>query len=169
MWIIILALASIGMIGMLVGCIGGITNFENDEKVEKETNKCILIGFLILVICFVSIFEYNKHTTKHILYVVNISALEDESQINGARYYISTNEYYKCIENNNNYKKQLKIPSNNTKIIEDGECKLYCYTYKTNIKIIESLLGEYNLKGLEYELHIPENSVTTKFNIDLKN
>lgn len=170
--IAIMVLSLIICLIYVFACLGlGLSNQSNEEnkKEIKHCDKIMTISFIICILSMGSLIYYQNyaHTEKKLAYTINISAVEDTSQVHGGRYYISTDEYYKIIENNGDSKTQTKIPANYATIIEDGECKLYVYNQTTGNKIIDMLYKFYHKPTL-YELHIPKNSVTDKYNIDLK-
>lgn len=104
----------------ILGIIG--LKYSLAESKIRYSIPTMLYLVLLIFLCYL----YN---TSNIDYEISnsydIVALQDESQIEGNRYYIETSEYYKVMRKYGN--KQEKIPSNYAYIIEDGDNKVVEY------------------------------------------
>lgn len=102
---------------------------------------------------------------------ITLSALKDNSSIEGQFYLfggtIEGVDYYHYIEQKDGYKQRGKIKAEGVKIFEDGGNYIQkCENRFKNEKLSNWLI----LLKIECpaEIHIPENSVTTQYNIDLE-
>ena len=133
----------------------------------------LLFGFfaLLLSIILTCIIGYFVETKDVMQPKIILSALKDNSTIEGQFYlfggHIEGVDYYYYIEQKDGYKQKGKIKSEGTKVFEDGNN--YIQTYK---KEFVNPTWRYWALILDYdcqaEIHIPKNSITTEYNIDLK-
>jgi len=102
---------------------------------------------------------------------IPLLALQDNSSIQGQFYLfggtIEGVEYYHYITQVDNYKIKGKVEAEKVRIFEDGEnylieCKK---EFKNKVWDYFAIMLDDNCY---YEIHIPKNSVTNDFNIDLK-
>lgn len=153
------------------------------EKNIKEILKCIglslgifltfsvisfILGFVakIIILCsanteFVQIKEQP------------IYCLTDSSPINGSKFLFSgtINEKlkYRMFIEQDNGKILKEVDAKEVVIFEDGEKKLVTLEKKfTNEKVIK-WIGYEGTGYTTYQIHIPKDSITTEFNIDLNN
>jgi hypothetical protein len=144
---------------------------------EEETFigvvRSILIGFFVFFISliFVCIIGELVETKEVLQPKIELSALKDNSSIEGRFYLFGGSidgvDYYHYIEQKNGYKQKGKIKSDGVKIYEDGEN--YIQECKREFKnpVWNNWLGlfDYDCPG---EIHIPKDSITTQYNIDLE-
>ena len=124
------------------------------------------------ILCFgLFIFWCYLYNTNNIDYEISnsydITALQEESQIEGNRYNFKTIEYYKVIRKYGN--KQEKIPSNNADIIGDGNNKVVEYKPVYKNEFISRFFMLDKIRSSKYEIHVPKETIKNNFNIDLSN
>lgn len=137
---------------------------------------CGVLGFAIaLAIILMSKVITNINATKY-EYQKNsyqITCINDSSVINGRSYlfsgYINENIKYRAYKlNNDNSKELVEYDSRNTKIFEDGKTEVIEYAEEFQNDFVIWLFGKNSDTTTRYEIHIPQNSITTEYNIGLK-
>ena len=105
-------------------------------------------------------------------YRYNISAVEDNRDLAGRIYYrsgfINQELYYYLIKENDDYKEIARIPANKTRIIETNEEVPKVIYYAEYFSGTDRLVDRWTFGHDYYELYIPEQTVSTKWNIDLE-
>ena len=171
-------------IGMVVGTVLAIINIvecKRDKSKISEYIKWCLAYFIVIGICGIG------GTSFFIMMVVdrttmndnsghyesqwenNISAIDDSIGIHGSRYCINSGTDVKYIQSTNGYKEIKTIDASFCKIQEDGLNKVVYKKQVRNEGILDTILGD-GMYGKHYfEIHIPKDSMSTDFNIDLKN
>lgn len=110
----------------------------------------------------------ERFNTEAIYDSKNISAMNDE--YNNYRFAIYSGSYINIITENNGIKYLEPLPAENCRIVEDNKKELIIYKKKKK-GLLGFILGSHYMteeKEKCYELHIPENSLTTEFKIDLE-
>lgn len=135
-----------------------------------------LLGFTITVfLILISVlvmrvgadkYEYQKNSYQ-------IICINDSSVFNGRNYlfsgYINENIKYRAYKlNDDNSKELIEYDYRNTKIFEDGKTEVIEYAEEFQSDFVVWLFGRNSDTTTRYEIHIPENSITTEYNIDLK-
>lgn len=134
----------------------------------------IILSILLSILMFIVISSTAK-TQDYIYKEQTIMCIADNSSIEGAKFlfsgYINEKQIYKTFVLNSDGSKSYKeCDADNSKIYEDGENKIVTYGTKFTNKIVIWLLNdEVQISQARYEIHIPENSITTEYNIDLNN
>lgn len=131
-----------------------------------------IITFLILALTY-GIAETIATTNYELKSTQKIYCLNDNGDINGKMYLfsgsVSEEDVYKMYIDNNGGKSLLKVSADNSIIYEDNQTQIQTYECKFQNKFIIFLLGEYTLfSPNKYEIHIPKESITNQYNIDLK-
>lgn len=139
----------------------------------------ILSGFLgfavvafLIIISVITVrvgadtYEYQKNSYQ-------ITCINDSSVFNGRNYlfseYINENIKYRAYKlNDDNSKELIEYDYRNTKIFEDGKTEVVEYAEEFQSDFVVWLFGKNSDTTTRYEIHIPENSITTEYNIDLK-
>nr|WP_308545852.1 hypothetical protein [uncultured Lachnoclostridium sp.]DAF89834.1 MAG TPA: hypothetical protein [Siphoviridae sp. cteLh2] len=111
-------------------------------------------------------YEYQKNSYQ-------ITCINDSSVINGRSYlfsgYINENTKYRTYKlNDDNSKELVEYDSRNTKIFEDGRTEVVEYAEEFQSDFVIWLFGKNSDTTTRYEIHIPQNSITIEYNIDLK-
>ncbi len=111
-------------------------------------------------------YEYQKNSYQ-------ITCINDSSVFNGRNYlfsgYINENIKYRAYKlNDDNSKELIEYDYRNTKIFEDGKTEVVEYAEEFQSDFVVWLFGRNSDTTTRYEIHIPENSITTEYNIDLK-
>lgn len=131
-----------------------------------------LITFLILLLTY-GVAGSIADTNYELKSTQKIYCLNDNTNINGKMYLFSgsidENDVYKMYVDNDGGKSLLKVDANNSIIYEDDQTQIQTYECKFQNKYIIFLLGEDTIfNPNKYEIHIPKNSITTEYNVDLK-
>lgn len=111
-------------------------------------------------------YEYQKNSYQ-------ITCINDSSVVNGRSYlfsgYINENTKYRAYKlNDDNSKELVEYNPRNTKIFEDGKTEVIEYAEEFQNDFVIWLFGKSSDTTTRYEIHIPQNSITTEYNIDLK-
>ena len=105
-------------------------------------------------------------------YRYTISAIEDNRDVKGRMYYrsgyIEQKLYYYLVKENSGYKEITKIPADKTRIIETNSEQPKVIYYAEYFSKTNSLVDEWNYGNDYYLLYIPENTITTDWNVDLE-
>lgn len=132
------------------------------------------LGFAItMFLIFISVlvmhvgadtYEYQKNSYQ-------IICINDSSVFNGRNYlfsgYINENIKYRAYKlNDDNSKELIEYDYRNTKIFEDGKTEVVEYAEEFQSDFVIWLFGRNSDTTTRYEIHIPENSITTEYNID---
>lgn len=134
----------------------------------------ILLSILLSIAIFL-IISITANTQEYISNEQEITCLTDNSSLEGAKFlfsgYINEKQIYKTFVLNSDGSKSYKeYNTDNSKIYEDGQNKVVTYGAKFTNKIVIWLLNEeIQISQNRYEIHIPTDSITTEFNIDLNN
>lgn len=124
-----------------------------------------MVTFLIILITF-AIAEKMATTKYELKYTQTIYNLSDNTN---RQAYLVSGDIYKMYVDNDGGKSLLKVSSKNTVIYEDNKTQIETYVCKFQNKHVKFLLGEGTMfEPLKYKIHIPENSIITEYNIDLK-
>lgn len=130
-----------------------------------------LIGAAIAGVVL-TLFSFFPNTEPVLKEEVLISALKDKSNMSGEFFlgsgYISNNQYYFYIEDTSKGKRMRKIPVDEAYINENDENpRLEIYVGQFTGKFARFMYGDRNAEE-EYLFFVPENTVTTDFNIDME-
>lgn len=136
--------------GFLIGCLASVAG--------------LLLCVLLMLI----------PETKPVLYeTTQITALKDNSSVQGTFFLgsgsIKEDSYYFYMTESNKGKKMEKVRTDKAYIKEGKFENTYVETYEMVIKnkFAKFLFGEVAV-SYEYIFHVPENSVTTEFNVDME-
>ncbi|MGM9987597.1 MAG: hypothetical protein ACI35O_10260 [Bacillaceae bacterium] len=120
-----------------------------------------------------ALFEYEIYEKEKI----DIYAIKDNTEINGqfALGFGNVNEesYFYYIEEDNGFKLVKKIPTAESKLKEENVDQPHIIKYGSRYKsnFAKWLFGEeFTLlfEGYKYELHVPKDTVTTEFDVNLE-
>lgn len=151
--------------------------FNQDDVMQLLLKTCIsLIIFSVLSFIIYDVVPENckmKEQTN----TEQIICLNDSTSIHGRMYlrssYINQTEIYKYyVKNNDNGYVYQHVNANECIIFQDGDTSVVKHYYIYDNKFIRWVYGDdnYNLiRKIYYEIHIPKDSITTEFNIDLNN
>jgi hypothetical protein len=178
------------LIGLIIaGVISGFCLYCTIGKViikDFTTNKgeyssCskseILLGWSVSIVIF-AIFAwicYNTFVTGYHLeysWKFNIYALEDGSTIKGSRYYIEEQNRYFYMSDYKEGKKKYSVETNKSYIVEDADEKPEIIVFEPvadKKTWFASWVLQSNDSLREYRIVVPKKTVTTNFNVDLKN
>ena len=135
-----------------------------------------IIAFAIEFIVGISI-NANSIIVEECKYTTPIYCLNDDSKIEGRSYlfsgYIKENMVYRTIYlDGYGGKKMWEINANQSSVFEDEKNEIVVYGEKFESPEVEYWLKNtvFNICKSEtrYEIHIPKNSITTDYKIDLK-
>ena len=156
-------------------------------RCDKEFNQVYMLQALcklcvsLIVFCVLSFIIYGvipeNCKMKEQINTEQIICLNDSTSINGRMYlrsaYINQTEIYKYyVKNNNRGYIYQQVNANKCIIFQDGDTSIVKHYYIYDNKFIRWAYGDdnYNLiRKIYYEIHIPKDSITTEFNIDLNN
>ncbi|KQL18830.1 hypothetical protein [Cytobacillus solani] len=131
-----------------------------------------MIGLLTLLLGILPSFVYD--TSPATPSKQEIHAIKDNNEVHGnfALGFGSVDEeqyYYYVIEDVEGFKSIEKTKVSKSKIKEDANDQPYILTYKHrfNSAFARFMYGEYS-GSYSYEIHVPKNTITTEFNIDLE-
>lgn len=121
----------------------------------------------IFLACIIGIFPDKVETFER----KNIVALQDNNSIQGSFFLFSGQingvSYYHYMEQKDGYKVANKIKVDNTRIYEDGGNFIEECTIEFKNRNWDNWAAIWD-KTCDSKIHIPKDSITTKFNIDLK-
>lgn len=132
-----------------------------------------VVSFVVMVgiVLLISIFPHSELVKVE---TNSITALKDNGKTNGSFFLGSGNigedQYCFYIEETDKGKKMNKVIIDNGYIKEES-VKPYVDKYETHYtsKLVKWLFGENKPLGSdEYVFHVPKNTVTTDFNVDMK-
>lgn len=172
------------MILLIIMCLSFMVFFVNEldttpfiylENDEGQQEKPSIITYISAFICLLSIILYCIIIICDVNYIYDskqqISALNDSSNINGSRYYIREDDVIKYITGDN-VKTIKEVNANKSVFIEDGKHELIIYKTEPKNKVIRRLYYFFGGDDLytkhKYEFHLPKESLTNEFNIDLQ-
>lgn len=148
--------------------------------IASFTKKDIFIYIdCFLVLCLIVLFVWMGFVDKE-LYVKNeyqITCISDNSSVQGqvrnsiflSSGYIGEKLKYRAFTiNENGGKNIVEYDADKCTLFEDGQTKVVEYGYRYNDKYKMWFGDGDNNKTVWYEIHIPQNSITTEYNIDLK-
>lgn len=153
---------------------------ENIEKIGRKIIDIIgwcLLAFVIVFFIAFMIHIFSPQTLYGDIYVkeqyrYDISAIEDNRDVKGRMYYrsgrIEQKLYYYLVKENSGYKEVVKIPADKTRIIETNKEQPKVIYYAEYFSNTNELVDSWNYGNDYYLLYIPENTVTTDWNIDLE-
>lgn len=135
-----------------------------------------ILGFaIVLVIILMSklMIDINANKYEYQKNSYQITCINDSSVVNGRSYlfsgYINENIKYRAYKlNGDNSKELVEYNPRNTKIFEDGKTEVVEYAEEFQSDFVIWLFGKNSDTTTRYEIHIPQNSITTEYNIDLK-
>ena len=176
---IIIRLGGLFLIGVILfvvtGCIwiGVDKILEKDSRVSRTWDKfcsVIVCISIVLMLSILLIFVPIK-TTMVYSYEFPIYAIEDNTITVAKRYIAQTELKYYYLADYKGGKKTYSINSQQAYIIEDDnqqpKIEVYTETPTSTSLIIQYLYGDSN--NHEYKIIVPNNSVTTDYNVDLEN
>ena len=153
---------------------------KNIEKIAEKIFfifcKCFAVLVILVYITYM-VHIFSPQTLYGDIYVkeqyrYNISAIEDNRDVKGRMYYrsgyIEQKLYYYLVKENNGYKEITKIPADKTRIIETNNEQPKVIYYAEYFSRTNNLVDEWNYGNDYYLLYIPENTITTDWNIDLE-
>ena len=160
----------------------------NDLK-RSENLFCSVVGsaffsalsafctFIIVVLPIMGIVDLFSDKTEYIAYETPIVCLNDSTSIEGHKYLFSgcINEkmiYRTMYIDSHGGKKMWELNVNDCSVFEDNQNKVVAYKYEYTNPTVIKWIGSYGEIFKEdnisrYEIHIPQGSITTEYNIDL--
>lgn len=133
----------------------------------------------LLILCLIILFVWWASVDKE-LYVKNeyqITCISDNSSVQGqirnsiflSSGYIGEKLKYRAFTvDKNGGKNIVEYDADKCTLFEDGQTKVVEYGYKYNDKYKVWFGDGDDNKTVWYDIHIPKNSITTEYNIDLK-
>lgn len=163
LWIIMIILAIAGIVSAITCC------FMSD-------NYWLLIGGLgivaIVPLTYCMVYREHLKTEYEYSYSYDIYAIEDNIGIKGSRFYFEQEARYYHIADYKGGKKLYNIPASNSYIIEDRNATPHIEVYRSlyqELNWLEKQLYGDGPDFYEYKIVVPEKTVQSKFNVDLKN
>ena len=153
---------------------------ENIQNIGRKIIDIIGWAFVVFLVMFLTTFFihiFSPQTLYGDIYVkeqyrYNISAIEDNRDVKGRMYYrsgyIEQKLYYYLVKENSGYKEITKIPADKTRIIETNDEQPKVIYYAEYFSKTNDLVDGWNYGNDYYLLYIPENTITTDWNIDLE-
>ena len=131
----------------------------------------IPLGLMIGVLLIILPFDYFLPKTEKYVESIEITALRDNSDMEGSFYlasaYVDEEQYYYYMTNTNKGKKMDKVSAEDSYINETDETpKVDVYDLEYNF--IGKVLMFFGSSGHEYIINVPKDTVTTDFNVDMK-
>lgn len=161
--IIIPILSTVTMLICLHGGYG--LDFE-DYFVSLGLGVVSCVATFVIILLTFAITEKTA-TTKYEL--ENTQTIYNLSDNMNRQAYLVSGDIYKMYVDRDGGKSLLKVKSRNTVIYEDNKTQIETYVCKFQNKYVKFLLGENTMfEPVKYKIHIPENSIITEYNIDLK-
>lgn len=137
----------------------------------------IILGWgvaIIMIIIFLFVFQSTMTVDYELEYSgqYNIYALEDATLIKGNRYYIEDNMKYFYMSDYKDGKKMYTVDKNQSYIVENANIQPHIEVYSPTPKrktLFASWFIEQNPDSNEYKIIVPKKTVSTNFNVDMKN
>lgn len=127
----------------------------------------------VFALFFVSIYAFTASGEPYKSKTYEISALKDNSNVSGQSFigtgFISENQYYFYMTETEKGKKMNKVRINDA-YLNEGDYVPYVdvYSYRYKSKLARWLYGENKDENYEFVFFIPEDTITTEFNIDME-
>lgn len=151
-----------------------------DNDYDKGTTIATVVGFaffyMFLAVMIIGNIESdlsNKYRQKYTVSNTQLTALEDNTVTEGHRYYTQTQDrYYYMYIDSDGYKQKGWVSTAQIDENDRNDNRLECYSYKWDdehsyLKYI-FMADELSNEKPHYIIHCPKNTVTDKFNVDLK-
>lgn len=135
-----------------------------------------MVTLIIYFIVGMSIFV-NSNTIEAYKYTTPIYCLNDSAKIEGRSYlysgYVNQKMVYRTIYTDNyGGKKMWEIDANKSSVFEDGKNEILVYGLEFENPKVSYWLKGTNFNNLRtenrYEVHIPKDSITTEYKVDLQ-
>lgn len=152
---------------------------EYREWHDFELRTTIFVGMftalmtLLFVLILIGVIDLTADKEIIKISEYEIYSLKDASSIKGKKYlmsgYIDEKMVYRAFVNKEEGKAIKEFSSDKSIIYEDGGSKVEVYSSKFTSPFISKLLGsEIAEDEIKYNIHIPEGSITTEYELDLE-
>lgn len=144
-------------------------NYYYGDEHEGGINFISFIICLVIWLFYAVNFLHAGETTMVKDFEYNIYAIEDNRGVSGGRYYIETTKTYDYLADYKDGKKQYSVNKDNSYVVEDKTARPHIEVYVAK-PIKETNYTKFMFRPLdrEYKIVVPERTLTTNFNVDLK-
>lgn len=148
--------------------------YVDDDTVASGLTTLMLGVVIWLILYVVAPVTYDAEGREPIS-VTNITALKD-NQVTASSYFLGTgstdgSQYYFYMTESEKGKRMGKISASKRVFINEGSTtnpRLEKYEAEYTNEFLTFILPDYTFADYEYVFHIPEETVTTEFNVDME-